>query len=266
MEIDITTTSSKHLRPPGSSVSSTEAGRKKHDARNTPEQGNSKDNTVSPDNAIGPIDLLPQIENKAGSHNATSISYKDTLTNHATNKEESDWDDKSEDSPVNNQTRSPTETLTPLSRPQRLSTNILTSPKGQNKEDADGKFGKFPNTPEWKVLSDRHKKQNKPFTHYEGIIEQGTVDDDTIQDGITLDFGPAAKKHFKKSWDSPDIDRSKLAEFSKTLVAASEPIYQDARDILTRLAQTTPEVSMANSQLNLWLPLGLSTTATATQT
>jgi hypothetical protein len=110
----------------------------------------------------------------------------------------------------------------------------------------DGKFGKFPNTPEWKVLSDRHKKQNKPFTHYEGIIEQDTIDEDTIQDGITLDFGPATKKHFKKLWDSPDIDRSKLAEFSKTLVAASEPIYQDARDILIRLAQTTPEVFNEN--------------------
>jgi hypothetical protein len=62
-----------------------------------------------------------------------------------------------------------------------------------------------------------------------------------IQDGITLNFGPAARKYFKKSWDSPDIDTTKLAEFSKTLIAASKPIYQDVRNILIRLAQTTPE-------------------------
>jgi hypothetical protein len=106
----------------------------------------------------------------------------------------------------------------------------------------DGKFGKFPKTPAKKALSDRHKTQNKAFTHFEGIIDQNTVDDDTIQDSITLSFGPAAKKYFTKSWKSPDIDTTKLAEFSKTIIAASEPIYQDARNILIKLAQTTPEV------------------------
>jgi hypothetical protein len=96
----------------------------------------------------------------------------------------------------------------------------------------------FPETPAWKALSDRHKTQNKAFTHFEGIIDQNTVDDDSIQDGITLNFRPAAKK----SWKSQDIDTTKLAEFSITLIAASEPIYQDARNILIKLAQTTPEV------------------------
>jgi hypothetical protein len=105
----------------------------------------------------------------------------------------------------------------------------------------DGKFGKFPKTTEWKDLSDRHKTQNKAFIHFEGIINQGTVDVDTIQDGISLEFGPAAKKYFKKLWDSPDIGTTKLAEFSRNLLAASEPINQDARNILIRLAQTTPE-------------------------
>jgi hypothetical protein len=38
------------------------------------------------------------------------------------------------------------------------------------------------------------------------------------------------------------MDTTKLAEFSKTLIAASEPIYQDTRNILIKLAQTTPEV------------------------
>jgi hypothetical protein len=106
----------------------------------------------------------------------------------------------------------------------------------------DGKFGRFPKTKEWKDLSDRHKTQNKAFTHFEGIIEHGTVDKNTIQDGITLDFAPAAKKYFKKSWESPDIDTTKLAAFSKTLISAvSKPIYQDARNIPIKLAQTTPE-------------------------
>jgi hypothetical protein len=427
--MDTTMTPSKHHRPPGSSVSSTEAGRKKHDARNTPEQGNTKDNTVSPDTAISPINLPPQLGKKTGSHttSSTPCTYKDTLTQ-TTNKDEPDWDAESYDPPVNNQTRSPIETLISLSRTQRLSTNILTSQKGQNKDDAltcsssdssfsddtgntkelledftkikstltqkdttphtltinksppakedpigaylegdqkttttgkepplpigedtdtfmsntsspakedpiesylegetpthtlttnkspptkedvtdltledtimtttnkkiqhaatlstvtagtastssittttsgpptrqsimntanssleaqrsydylrDGKFGKFPKIPEWKALSERHKTQNKAFTHFEGIIDQNTVDKDTIQDGITLNFRPAAKKIFKKSWEFPDIDTTKLADFSKILIAATEPIYQDARNILIRLAQTTPE-------------------------
>jgi hypothetical protein len=63
---------------------------------------------------------------------------------------------------------------------------------------------------------DRHKTQKKAFTHFKGIIDQGTVDENTIQDGITLNFGPAAKKYFKKLWESPDINTTKLAEFSKT--------------------------------------------------
>jgi hypothetical protein len=133
--MDITGTTPKQPQSPASSVSSTEAGCKKHDARNTPERGNTKDNTVSPDTAIGPIDLPPQIEKKTGSHNTSFSPYKDSLTNHTTNKEEQDWDEDSEEPPVNNQTRPPTETLIPLPRTQKLSTNILTSQKGQNKDD-----------------------------------------------------------------------------------------------------------------------------------
>jgi hypothetical protein len=106
----------------------------------------------------------------------------------------------------------------------------------------DRKFGKFPKTPAWKTLSERHKTQNNAFTHFEGIIDQNTVDDDSIQDGIILNFGPAAKKYFTKSWKSPDMDTTKLAELSRTLMVASEPIYQDARNILIKLAQLTPEV------------------------
>jgi hypothetical protein len=62
----------------------------------------------------------------------------------------------------------------------------------------DGKFGKFPKTPTWKIISERLITQNKAFTHFEGIIDQNMVDDDSIQDGITLNFGPAAKKYFTK--------------------------------------------------------------------
>jgi hypothetical protein len=86
--MDITRPTPKQPRSPGSSVTSTEAGRKKHDARNTPERGNTKNNTISPDTAIGPINLPPQIENKTGSHNTPFCSYKGTLTKHTTNKEE----------------------------------------------------------------------------------------------------------------------------------------------------------------------------------
>jgi hypothetical protein len=50
----------------------------------------------------------------------------------------------------------------------------------------DGKFRKFPKTPAWKIISERLITQNKAFTHFEGIIDQNTVDDDSIQDGITL--------------------------------------------------------------------------------
>jgi hypothetical protein len=104
-----------------------------------------------------------------------------------------------------------------------------------------GKFGKFPKAPTWKIISERLITQNKAFTHFEGIIDQNTVDDDSIQDGITLNFGPAAKKYFTKLWKSPDIDTAKLAKFSKILLAASERIYQDARNVLIKLAQTTPK-------------------------
>jgi hypothetical protein len=91
----------------------------------------------------------------------------------------------------------------------------------------DGKFGKFPKTPAWKALSDRHKTQNKAFTHFEGIIDQNTADDDTIQDGITLNFGPAAKKYFTKSWKSPDIDTTKLNSSIRThLPRHQEHSYQ----------------------------------------
>ena len=103
------------------------------------------------------------------------------------------------------------------------------------------KEGKVKKTTAWKDLSDRHKSQNKAFTHYEGCIDMGTADEKTIQDGIAINFGPAAKEYFSKSWESPYIDKDKLAEFSKTLIAATEPIYQDARNTLIKLAQTSPE-------------------------
>jgi hypothetical protein len=117
-------------RSPGSSVSSTKGGRKKHNAHNTPEQGNTKDNTVSPDTAIN---LPPQVGKKTGSH---ATSYKDTLNNHTSNKEESDWDDDSDASPYDGPSYATTETLTSLQRSQPLSNNILKSKQGQNKENA----------------------------------------------------------------------------------------------------------------------------------
>jgi hypothetical protein len=116
-------------------VTSTKAGRKKHDARNTPERGNIKDSTVSPDTAIGPINLPPQIEEKTGSQTTPFSPYKYQLTKHTTNKEEQDWDESSEAPSVKDQTHSPTETLTPLTRNQKLSANILTSQKGQDKDN-----------------------------------------------------------------------------------------------------------------------------------
>jgi hypothetical protein len=73
---------------------------------------------------------------KTGSHNTSFTPYKDTFTNHTTNKEEQDWDESSEAPSDKDHTYSPTETLTPLPRTQSLSTNILTSQKGQNKDNA----------------------------------------------------------------------------------------------------------------------------------
>jgi hypothetical protein len=124
--MDITRITPKHHRSPGSLVTSTEARRKKHDARNTPNQGNTKDNTVSPDTAIGSINFPPQIEKKTGSHNTSFSPYKDTLTKHTPNKEEREWDESSEAPSDKDHTYSPTETLIPLTRTQSLSTNILT--------------------------------------------------------------------------------------------------------------------------------------------
>jgi hypothetical protein len=115
-------------RSPGSLVSSTESGRKQHDARKTPERGNTKDNTLSPDTAIN---VPLQAKKKTGSH---ATSYKDMLTNHTTNKDESDWEVDSDASPYDDPSYSTTETLT--SRTQQLSNNMLRSKKGQNKENA----------------------------------------------------------------------------------------------------------------------------------
>jgi hypothetical protein len=128
--MDTTMTPSKHHRSPASSVSSTEGSRKKHGPCNTPEQGNTKDNTISPDTVIN---LPPQAGKKTGSH---VTSYKDTLTNLTTNKEEADGDVDSDASSYNNASYSTTETLTTLQRTQQLSNNILTSKKDQNKEDS----------------------------------------------------------------------------------------------------------------------------------
>jgi hypothetical protein len=70
-------------------------------------------------------------------YNSThATSYKDTLTNLTTNKEEADWDVDSDASSYNDPSYSTTETLTTLQRTQQLSNNILTSTKGQNKEVA----------------------------------------------------------------------------------------------------------------------------------
>jgi hypothetical protein len=117
-------------RSPGSSVSSTEGGQKQHDARKTPERGNTKDNTVSPDTAIN---VPPQAKKKTGSH---TTSYKDMLNNHTTNKDESDWEVDSDASPCDDPSYATTETLTSLQHTQLLSNNILKSKEGQNRENA----------------------------------------------------------------------------------------------------------------------------------
>jgi hypothetical protein len=117
-------------RSPGSSVSSTEGGRKQHDACKTLERGNTKDNTVSPDTAIN---VPLQVGKKTGSH---ATSYKDTLNNCTTNKDGPDRDDDSDASPYDDPSYATAETLTFLQRSQTLSDNILKPKQGQNKENA----------------------------------------------------------------------------------------------------------------------------------
>jgi hypothetical protein len=62
--------------------------------------------------------------------------------------------------------------------------------------------GKYKTTKAWDTVTDRHKKQNKPFTNLEAILE-GLIanprlkpDLSTIQDGIIIKFAPAAQFHF----------------------------------------------------------------------
>jgi hypothetical protein len=59
-------------------------------------------------------------------------------------------------------------------------------------------------------------KQNKPFTHLEGILE-GLIanprlkpDISSIQDGIIIKFAPAAQSHFNKPWFFPDVSTDML--------------------------------------------------------
>jgi hypothetical protein len=71
--------------------------------------------------------------------------------------------------------------------------------------------GKYKTTKAWATLTDRHKKQNKPFTHLEGILEGLPADPrpkpdlSSIQDNILIKFAPAAQSHFNKPWFSPDV-------------------------------------------------------------
>jgi hypothetical protein len=76
--------------------------------------------------------------------------------------------------------------------------------------------GKYKTTKAWDTVTDRHKKQNKPFTHLEGILE-GLIanpglkpDMSSIQDGIIIKFAPAAQSHFNKPWFSPDVSTGEV--------------------------------------------------------
>jgi hypothetical protein len=80
--------------------------------------------------------------------------------------------------------------------------------------------GKYKTTKAWDTVTDRHKKQNKPFTHLEGILE-GLIanprlkpDMSTIQDGILIKFAPAAQSHFNKPWFSLDVSTDMLTSFA----------------------------------------------------
>ena len=111
--------------------------------------------------------------------------------------------------------------------------------------------GKFPRTKAWKDTPDRQIAQNKPFTHLEGISREGNhTDPDSIQDGLDKLFEPASTRYFDKKWDDPDLTTKQLTDFASLLSKPSkqstlnwsyDPIGQEARHILIRLAQTSPE-------------------------
>jgi len=112
--------------------------------------------------------------------------------------------------------------------------------------------GKFPRTKAWKDTPDRLIAQNKPFTHLEGISREGShTDADSIQDGLDKLFEPASTRYFDKKWDDPDLTTKQLTDFASLLSKPSkqstlnwsyDPIGQEARHILIRLAQTSPEI------------------------
>jgi hypothetical protein len=114
--------------------------------------------------------------------------------------------------------------------------------------------GKYKTTKAWDTVMDRHKKQNKPFTHLEGILEglpanpRLKPDMSSIQDGILIKFAPAAQSHFNKPWFSPYVSTDMLTSFASNLLDlnpslpwANKAQGQDARNTLIKLAQTSPE-------------------------
>jgi hypothetical protein len=115
--------------------------------------------------------------------------------------------------------------------------------------------GKYKTTKAWDTVTDRHRKQNKPFIHLEGILEglianqRPKPDMSTIQDGIIIKFAPAAQFHFNKPWYSPDVSTDMLTTFASNLIDLNSSLYwankalrQDARNTLIKLAQTSPEI------------------------
>jgi hypothetical protein len=115
--------------------------------------------------------------------------------------------------------------------------------------------GKYKATKAWDTVSDCHKKQNKPFTHLEGILE-GLIanprlesDMSTIQGGITIKFAPVAQFHFNKPWHLPDVSTDMLTKFASNLIDlnssipwANNALGQDARNTLIKLARTSPKI------------------------
>jgi hypothetical protein len=133
--------------------------------------------------------------------------------------------------------------------------------KTANKNQADARSydyladGKYKTTKAWDTVTDRNKKQNKPFTHLEGILERLIAnprlkpDMSTIQDGISIKFAPAAQFHFNKPWNSPDVSIDMLTKFARDLIDlnssipwANKAMGQDARNTLIKLAQTSPKI------------------------
>jgi hypothetical protein len=109
--------------------------------------------------------------------------------------------------------------------------------------------GKYKTTKALHIVLNRHEKQNKPFTHLEGILE-GLIanprlkpDMSTIQDSIAIKFAPAAQFHFNKPWHSPDVSTNMLTNFASNLIDlnssipwANKALGQDAHNTLIKLA------------------------------